>query len=53
VVVEVEAGEDAADLASRMATDEAKRRRFEIINALALRQGISPGDEVKLILSEN
>ena len=50
VVVEVEAGEDAADLASRMATDEAKRRRFEIINALALRQGISPGDEVKLIV---
>jgi hypothetical protein len=36
-----------------MATDEAKRRRFEIINALALRLGISPGDEVKLILSEN
>ena len=53
VVVGVEAGEDAADLASRMATDEANRRRFEIINALALRQGISPGDEVKLILSDN
>jgi predicted Zn-dependent protease len=52
-VVKVEAGEDAGDLASRMATDEAKRRRFEIINALALRQGISPGDEVKLILPEN
>jgi predicted Zn-dependent protease len=52
-VVEVEAGEDAADLASRMATNEAGRRRFEIINALALHQGISPGDEVKLILSEN
>ncbi len=53
VVVEVEPGEDAGDLANRMATDEAKRRRFEIINALALRQGISPGDKVKLILAEN
>jgi predicted Zn-dependent protease len=52
-VVEVAPGEDAATLASRMAVDEGKRRRFEIINALALRQGLSPGDEVKLILSEN
>jgi predicted Zn-dependent protease len=52
-VVEVAPGEDAATLANRMAVDEGKRRRFDIINALALRQGLSPGDEVKLIHSEN
>ena len=33
-----------------MAVAEAQRRRFEIINALALRQGLEAGAEVKLIV---
>jgi predicted Zn-dependent protease len=50
-VVEVKPGEDVAALANRMAVDQAKRQRFEIINALALRQGLAPGEKVKLILA--
>jgi len=49
-VVRVGAGASAEDLARRMAVEEAALRRFEIINALALQQGLEPGDEVKLIV---
>jgi hypothetical protein len=34
-----------------MAVDEAKLRRFEVINALALQAGLAEGEEVKLIVS--
>lgn len=50
-VTRVDGAARAADLARRMAVDEAKLRRFEIINALALQEGLAEGEEVKLIVS--
>ena len=49
-VVPVEAGASAEALARRMAVDEAPLRRFEILNALALRDGLAAGEQVKLIV---
>ena len=48
-VVPAEAGESAEQLAERMAVEEAPREQFEILNALALRDGLSAGEQVKLV----
>jgi predicted Zn-dependent protease len=49
-VVPVESGESAEQLAERMAVEEARRERFAILNALALRDGLSAGEQVKLVV---
>ena len=49
-VAPVEAGASAEALAARMAVEQAPLRRFEILNALALRDGLAAGEEVKLIV---
>jgi predicted Zn-dependent protease len=49
-VVRVETGASENDLAGRMAVAEAPRRRFEVLTALALRDGLEAGEEVKLIV---
>jgi len=51
-VVRVGKGASVEALARRMAVEEAKLRRFEVLNALALQGGLAEGEEVKLIVGE-
>ena len=49
-VVPVESGQSAEQLASRMAVEAAPQERFVILNELALQDGLSPGERVKLVI---
>jgi predicted Zn-dependent protease len=51
-VVEVEPGQSAEQLGRRMAVEQAPGRRFEILNALALQDGLEAGEAVKLVVEE-
>jgi len=49
-IVPVESGQSAAQLAGRMALEAAPREQFAILNRLALEDGLSPGEQVKLVV---
>jgi predicted Zn-dependent protease len=51
-VVEVERGEEAADLARRMDVEARPEDRFVVLNELALEDGLEPGERVKLVIEE-
>jgi predicted Zn-dependent protease len=49
-IVRVEPGQGAAQLAERMKVDAAPREQFAILNHLALEDGLTPGEQVKLVV---
>ena len=49
-VVTVEPGQDAADLARRMAVDTLPREQFELLNGLDPGAPLAPGQKVKLVV---
>jgi len=49
-VVTVDGGDTIERLASRMATPDHPLERFRILNGLDLRDGLTPGDSVKLVV---
>jgi predicted Zn-dependent protease len=48
-VVMVEQGQDAEDLARRMAVDSLPREQFDLLNGLEAGDSLSPGEKVKLV----
>ena len=43
---------EPGELARRRAVDEAPGEQFQVLNALALADGLKPGERVKLVVQE-